>query len=83
MSGARICDGDVVFIRKQSDVESGEIAAIMIDGEEATLKRVFKINGTIILHPENQNYKDIVICKENMKEITIIGKVKYFKSEVK
>ena len=38
MIGARIHDGDIVFIRQQSDVEDGEIAAVLIDGE-ATLKR--------------------------------------------
>ena len=39
MIGARINDGDIVFIRQQSDVEDGEIAAVLIDGE-ATLKSV-------------------------------------------
>ena len=39
MIGARIYDGDIVFIRKQEMVNNGEIAAVMID-DEATLKRV-------------------------------------------
>lgn len=42
MIGARIFDGDIVYIRKQDIVENGEIAAIQIDGEEATLKRFYK-----------------------------------------
>ena len=39
MIGARIYDGDIVFIRKQEMVDDGEIAAVLI-GDEATLKRV-------------------------------------------
>lgn len=43
MIGARILDGDLVYIRKQPEVENGEIAAVLIDGE-ATLKRVCELN---------------------------------------
>lgn len=83
MSGIRIMDGDTVFIRKQEDVEHREIAAVIIDNQEATIKRVLKINGTIILHPENPEYEDIVFAKKDAKEIKIIGKVLSFKSEVR
>lgn len=83
MIGARIFDGDIVFVHKQPDVESGEIAAVIIDNEEATLKRVLKINGTIILHPENPVYKDMVFDKKSFKQVRVLGKVRYFKSEVK
>ena len=82
MTGARIYDGDTVFIHKQPDVESGEIAAVMLD-EDVTLKRVLKIDGTIILHPENPNYKDLIFSKKDYKQITVLGKVRYFKAEVK
>lgn len=40
MIGARIYDGDIVFIHKQEMVDDGEIAAVLID-DEATLKRVY------------------------------------------
>ncbi|MDD4422525.1 MAG: LexA family transcriptional regulator [Eubacteriales bacterium] len=83
MIGARILDGNLVFVRKQCDVEHGEIAAVLIDKEEATLKRVFKVNGSIILHSENPNYPDKVFSKKDMREITIIGKALMFKSEVR
>lgn len=83
MIGARILDGDIVFVRKQPDVESGEIAAVLIDKEEATLKRVFKVNGNVILHAENSNYPDRVFSKKDMKEVTILGKAIAFKSEVR
>jgi repressor LexA len=83
MINARILDGDIVYIRKQSDVENGEIAAVLIDGEEATLKRIYKSNGTVILHPENTNYRDIVFTKKEMRQVAILGKAVRFNSEVR
>lgn len=81
MSGARILSGDVVFIRKQSDVEDGEIAVVLID-DEATLKRVYKVNGNVILHAENPSYKDIVISAKDYKSVTILGKATSFKAKL-
>lgn len=83
MIGARILDGDLVYIRQQPDVENGEIAAVLIDGEEATLKRVYKLNGSVILRAENPNYPDQVFNKKEIKRIKIIGKAIMFKSEVR
>ena len=83
MVNARIFDGDIVFIRRQSDVENGEIAAVQIDGEVATLKRIYKIDGNIILRPENPNYKDMIFSKKDMRDIKILGKAMSFKSEVR
>lgn len=75
MINARIMDGDLLLIRRQDDVENGEIAAVLIDGE-AVLKRVFKTNGTIILQSENPKYQPIVLQKSDMKNVRIIGKLK-------
>lgn len=83
MIGARIYDGDIVFVRKQEDVENGEIAAVMIENESVTLKRVYKLNGSIILHSENPTIPDMVFSKKDKKEITILGKVTYVKFEAK
>lgn len=74
MINAKINDGDIVFIRQQPDVENGEIAAVIIDGEEATLKRVYKYPGTITLRPENPDYSEMVFDKKGFKNVTIIGK---------
>ncbi|MDN5324135.1 MAG: repressor LexA [Clostridia bacterium] len=71
MINARIYDGDLVLVRKQEDVENGQIAVILIE-DEATLKRVYRNNGTLILHPENPKYQPMLIEKGNVK---IIGKV--------
>lgn len=40
MIGARICDGDTVYIKQQPTVENGQIAAVLIEGSEKLLKRV-------------------------------------------
>lgn len=55
-----IKDGDLVVIRKQSCAEQGEIVVAMINGE-TTLKRFYKRNGKIILHPENKTMDDIIV----------------------
>lgn len=69
----RIQDGDLVAIRRQPEVENGEIAAVRI-GEEATLKRVYKREGFLELRPENSNYESIILIGEKMAEATIEGK---------
>lgn len=71
MTGARIHDGDILLIRKQDDIEDGEIAAVLI-GDEAVLKKIYKRDGSIILHSENPNYPPMV--KTN--DVKIIGKLK-------
>lgn len=69
----KIHDGDLVAIRKQPEIENGEIAAVRI-GEEATLKRVYKRDGFLELRPENSNYESIILIGEKMAEATIEGK---------
>ena len=83
MIGARILEGDLVFIRQQKEVENGEIAAVLIDGEEATLKRFYKADGKITLRSENPNCPDRTFTKNVRKEITILGKAIRCISEVK
>jgi repressor LexA len=72
MTGARINDGDLLLIRRQQEVEDGEIAAVVIE-DEAVLKRVYKQEGTLILQSENQNYPPVVITEGQVK---IVGKLK-------
>lgn len=83
MIGARILDGDIVYIRKQPMVENGEIAAVIIDNEDATLKKFYMINGTIILRSENPKYQEMIYQKKDGIEITVIGKAVSFRSEVR
>jgi repressor LexA len=65
MVNAGILDGDTVVIRRQEDCADGEIAACLIDGDEATVKRVRRIDGRVRLDPENDHlepfYPDHVV----------------------
>lgn len=73
MIDAGIEDGDIVYIRKQLDVENGEIAAVRI-GDEATLKRVYKYPDCIVLEAENRAYAPLRYFKEDMNNVVIEGK---------
>lgn len=75
MINARIMDGDLLLIRRQEEVENGEIAAVVIDGD-AVLKRVYKNNDTLILQSENPKYQPILCNKNNTDTIRIVGKLK-------
>lgn len=83
MIGARILDGDIVFIRSQSSVDNGEIAAVII-GDEATLKRVYYYpsDEKLILSAENPKYASLVYVGEELNQIKIIGKAISFQSRI-
>ena len=67
---AMIQDGDIVCIRKQPEVENGEIAAVRI-GEEATLKRFYRQGDTVMLQAENPAFSPLVYTRDQLNEITI------------
>lgn len=74
MINARINDGDIVFIKQQSTVENGEIAAVLIN-DSTTLKRVYFLdNSSVQLRPENPKYKPMVFSKDNCDDFRILGK---------
>lgn len=70
MINAGILDGDFVIVEKSEYVDNGEIAAVMVDGEEATVKRFYKEDGHYRLQPENDTMQPIIA-----DDCTIIGKV--------
>ena len=82
MINARIFDGDIVYIRQQDTVESGEIAAVLIDND-ATLKRIRIFDDHISLEPENPQYRPIVLWGEDMNTVRILGKAIAFTSAVR
>lgn len=68
-----IKDRSLVMIRKQSDVENGEVAAVIFNNQtEATLKRVKRQGNNIILVADNPAYLPILVDENN--PVTIIGK---------
>lgn len=84
MVGARIFDGDVVFIKSQSSVNNGEVAAVII-GDEATLKRVYFYpeKNKLILSPENPRYEPLVYIGEELDGIKILGRAVAFHSRIR
>ena len=73
-----LSDGDLVIVHDQDDVESGQTAVVLINGEEATVKKVVKTNDGIELHSMNPYYPTKKFTYEDMKDIPvkIIGRVK-------
>jgi repressor LexA len=81
MIEARIHDGDIVFIRRQEDVDDGDIAAVLLDNE-ATLKRVYHIKNGLQLIPMNSKYAPMVFTFDECDSIRILGKAVGFQSEL-
>lgn len=73
MIGAGIRTGDIVYIRKQEEVENGQIAAVMVGGDEAALKRVYTKPGVVQLVAENPNIAPAVFIGKEAEQIHIIG----------
>ncbi|MBR1677586.1 MAG: transcriptional repressor LexA [Clostridia bacterium] len=70
MIEAGIYNGDKIIVKKQNTAQNGEIVVAYFD-ESATVKRFYKKDGKIILHPENRTMTDIVL-----DDVTILGTVK-------
>lgn len=83
MTGARINNGDFVFIKQQTIVDNGQIAAVLVDGSEKLLKRVYISESSIVLQAENPAYPPLVFSKEEMNRVNIIGKAIGFASTIK
>ena len=81
MINARILDGDIVFIREQSTVENGDIAAVIIE-DEATLKRIYFDGTTFTLIAENPKYHPMIFTGETLNHVRILGKAIAFQSDV-
>lgn len=75
MVGARIYDGDEVFIQQTDMVENGEIAAVVLD-DEATLKRFYYYPNEqrLVLTPENPAYEPLVYTGEELNHVHILGR---------
>lgn len=76
MIGADINDGDLVFIRKTPAVDNGKIAVVLI-GEETTLKRVYKTEDSLILHAENRTYQPLIYTEKDceIENIMVLGEM--------
>ena len=71
MIDAGINSGDLLVVKQCNDAENGDIVVALID-DSATVKRFYKKNDCVVLHPENQNYDDIVTS-----DVKVLGKVSF------
>ncbi len=73
----KISDGDVVIVRKQPDVDSGQIAIVCVNGDEATCKKIMKQDSGILLLPLNPAFAPTFYSNEDIENIpiTILGRV--------
>ena len=80
MINARICDGDLLYVKKCNTIENGAIAVVLI-GNEATVKRVYFKDNLVILEAANPLYETHFYTPQEVEElpVQIIGKVIYTK----
>ena len=73
----RIMDGDVVIVRKQDEAENGDVIIAMVNGDDATCKRLRKYKDGIELISNNPSYKPMFFSDMDVqtKPVRIIGKV--------
>lgn len=68
-------EGDIVIVEKNNCIENGQIGVVMINGYNATLKRIKYINDSILLMPESNNTKHEPQIYNKDDEVTIVGRV--------
>lgn len=73
----KMSEGDVVIVRIQPDVESGEIAVVLVNGNNATCKKIKKTADGIYLLSLNPAFEPIYYTREEIEKlpVTILGKV--------
>lgn len=76
MNAARIEDGDLIIVRRQEEVENGELAVVMVGDDDATVKRFYVANNTVTLMPQSTNSKHQPQIYDLKKtKIRVLGKV--------
>lgn len=73
----RICEGDVVIVRRQPEVESGEIAIVLVNGNDAVCKKVMRYDSGISLVSLNPAYEPMFFTNEEISSlpVTILGRM--------
>ena len=73
----RIAEGDVVIVRKQNIVENGELAVVLVNGNDATVKKFYMNDNGVTLISTNPTYDPFYYSKEDVEKlpVQVIGKV--------
>ena len=76
MNAARIYDGDILIVRKQDIVEDNDIAVVLVNGDEATVKRFRRSGNLITLVPQSTNPKHTIqVYNPEQVPVKVLGKV--------
>lgn len=76
MNAARIQDGDILIVRRQDEVENGEVAVVMVGDDDATVKRFYSTGSTVTLMPQSTNPDHQPQIYDTTKtSIRVIGRV--------
>ena len=76
MNAARIQEGDVLIVRRQEEVENGEVAVVMVGEDDATVKRFYSAGNTVTLMPQSTNPQHQAQMYDLRKtKIKVLGKV--------
>ncbi len=74
-----ILDGDWVVIEQRDSARNGEIVVALVDGEEATLKRIDQTNGKVILHPANSSMEPMTFLPEQVQiQGVLVGQMRSY-----
>lgn len=76
-------NGDIIIVLKQNDCENGQDCVVAVNGDDATFKRVYKLNGGITLQPLNNSYLPVFYSNEDIlnKPVKILGTVKQIRRD--
>ena len=77
-----IDDGDIIQVHKQTSVDSGSVAVVLIDGEEALVKKVVYGKEWIELHSFNPMYKIMRFNGRDVLRVRVVGLVKKVTKEI-
>ena len=72
----KIENGDIIVVRKQSSVDSGSIAVVLVDGDEGFVKRVVYDDDTIELQSINPEYAPKIFKGADVLRVRVVGLVK-------
>lgn len=76
MTAARINEGDILIVRQQDIVENGEIAVVLVNGDDATVKRFYRDGDTVTLAPQSYNpAHDPQVYNIKKTPVRILGRV--------
>ena len=80
----KISSGDIVIVRKQPDVESGEVAVVLVNGDDATVKKVKKSAAGITLIANNPAYDPLFYSNEDIEKlpVAILGRVVELRAKI-